>query len=108
MEHKTNWLKIEENRRQNLVILPDNPEEDEKINYPLKIGGADLSFIPDDVTKAVACYAIIEYRDESQKSAKVIYKDFKIVSLGKIDYIFQNLSIQCQIFIEQEKTDGIL
>ena len=108
MEHKTNWLKIEENRRQNLVILPDNPEEDEKINYPLKIGGADLSFIPDDVTKAVACYAIIEYRDESQKSAKVIYKDFKIVSLGKIDNIFQDLSIQCQIFIEREKTDGTL
>ena len=44
------WLEIENNRRKKLLILPDNPKEDLKIQYPLRIGGTDVSYKSDPTT----------------------------------------------------------
>ena len=80
---KSDWLRKEVELRQMLKCLPDDPELDEKINYPLKIGGADLSFLQDDPTKAVCCYVVLRYDDSTQIEPTVIYQNCKLVELSK-------------------------
>ena len=65
-----------------VVCLPDS-EDDFKISYPFKIGGADLSFIPENTNKAVCCYIVVEYREDNQTTPEVVWKDLKVVDLGK-------------------------
>merc|ERR1712048_660601 len=52
--YKEKWMEEEERIMKKVVCLP-NSEDDSKISHPFKIGGADLSFIPDNNQKAVCC-----------------------------------------------------
>ena len=80
-KYEKEWLEIENNRRKKLIILPDNPKEDLKIKYPLRIGGTDVSYKNDPghrdrQTEAFACYVVLEYFDKFQKEPCVIYEDY--------------------------------
>ena len=80
---KSQWLEIEENRKSKLVTFEDNESNDDVFDYPLKVGGADLSFLPNESEeKAIACYVILEYSSKDENNPKILYKDFKLVSLG--------------------------
>ena len=82
-KYEKEWLEIENNRRKKLIILPDNPKEDLKLQYPLRIGGTDVSYKSDPTvidkyrqTEAFACYVVLEYLDEFQNEPSVIYEDY--------------------------------
>lgn len=79
---KDKWMAQEVKMKEKLVIL-ENSEDDLVIKYPFKIGGADLSFFPDDTEKAVCCYVILEYLQEDQIDPNVLKKDLKLVDLSE-------------------------
>ena len=91
MEKKQIWLDVEKTRREQLITYPDNEDLDSILSYPLRIGGTDLSFLQEDeqiatvfgLPKAISCYVILEFTDDSMEVPKIIYKDFKQVQLGK-------------------------
>ena len=92
MEKKQIWLDVEKTRREQLITYPDNEDLDRILSYPLRIGGTDLSFLQEDeqigstvfgLPKAISCYVILEFTDDSMEVPKIIYKDFKQVQLGK-------------------------
>ena len=87
---KKQWLEIEENRKKNFVTFEDNGAKDDVFDYPLKVGGADLSFLQNESDeKAIACYVILEYTSKEESTPKVLYKDFKLITLGFI-LLFSN------------------
>ena len=80
---KKQWLEIEKNRKKKLITFDDNEANDDVFDYPLKVGGADLSFLQNESEeKAIACYVILEYISREESTPKVLYKDFKLVTLG--------------------------
>ena len=87
---KKQWLEIEENRKKKLVTFEDNEANNDVFDYPLKVGGADLSFLQNESEeKAIACYVILEYTSKEESTPKVLYKDFKLITLGFI-LLFSN------------------
>ena len=81
-KEKDKWLAEEIRIRKELICLPDEEDETE-LKYPFKIGGADLSFLPNDNDKAVCCYVVLEYTLEDQKNPEIVWKDLKLVDLSK-------------------------
>ena len=79
---KEKWLDIMSKLKQKQIIPADDPEKD-ILSYPLRIGGADLSYLPGDDTKAVCCYVVLEYQYESQIYPTVLRKDLKYTNLGE-------------------------
>ena len=91
-EQKEIWLDVEKTRQELLITYPDNEDLDSILTYPLRIGGTDLSFLQEHdvqiatvfgLPKAISCYVILEFTDDSIEVPKIIYKDFKQVELGK-------------------------
>ena len=80
---KEKWLIEEAELQKALVCHENDPENDTKLKYPLRIGGADLSFYKDDFSRAICCYVVLEYEDEDEDSPKLIYKTLNEVELSK-------------------------
>ena len=83
---KEKWIKEENELKKKLICLHDDTENDVKLSYPLRIGGADLSFYKDDFSKAVCCYVVLEYQNQDQDEPKLIFKSLTEVEL-KAPYI---------------------
>jgi deoxyinosine 3'endonuclease (endonuclease V) len=85
-QKKTEWLKIEDELRQKqqqLIEVNNKNDKTEIIEHPFWIGGADLSFLQNDESKAVCVYVILLYNDkDDQVEPETVYKDVKIVNLG--------------------------
>lgn len=81
-EQRNQWLQEEEDIKKRIVLIEDSIE-DSILEYPLKIGGADISFFENEPNKAVCCYVILEYESEDQKSPKILKNDCQIVELRK-------------------------
>ena len=83
---KEKWIKEEVELKKKLICYEDDIDSDSTLTYPLKIGGADLSFYKDDFHKAVCCYVVLEYQSQDQDEPKMIYKALEEVEL-KAPYI---------------------
>ena len=82
---KSKWLKEEEDIKAKIIEhqAPLNQEEPLVLSYPLKVGGADLSFIPGENDQAICCYTVLLYQDESVINPKILWQECEKVHLGK-------------------------
>ena len=80
---KQKWLLEEAELQKALVCKSDNSETDTKLTYPLRVGGADLSFYKEDFSRAICCYVVLEYLDADEDLPNIIFKTLNEVELSK-------------------------
>ena len=85
-DFKEKWLKTEKQLRKRLIVLEDDFEKDKEINYPLRIGGVDISYKPPKQPysyNAIAGYVILEYENPDDTLPNVIYEDIRYTAISK-------------------------
>ena len=91
---KQKWLLEETELQKALICNSDNIETETRLKYPLRVGGADLSFYKDDFSRAICCYVVLEYLDADEDIPKVVYKTLNEVELSKL-FRFHYIIVSC-------------
>ena len=85
-DFKEKWLKTEKQLRKRLIVLEDDFEKDKEINYPLRIGGVDISYKPPNQRNshiAKVGYVILEYENPDDTLPNVICEYVKYAAISK-------------------------